>query len=202
MRISLSKIASEIAKALSLKHYNKDAYRIITEDGFHMMVGLCAEPNPYTSLEFSVHYYIQGLYIPYPRINLSLGDRIGEWEKKDLSVALPIVRSCYEHLPCDSISTILDNVNSYELPYWGGKINRYELLSCSYLVINKEKEARDYLNRIIAFENDENVHWYEDQIKRAKTLLELMDQGNRDKIRELLLSWQKYTMTELKLPEQ
>lgn len=202
MKITLSKLASEIARTLSLKHHKKDAYRILSENGFNVLIGLCVEPNPYTSLEFSVHYYIQGLYIPHPRINLSLGDRIGRWERTDISTALPVIKDCYEHLPCDSIATIIDRLNNHQLHYWGSEINRYEFYAYSYLVTDRYDEARDYLNRIVAFENDKNADWFEDRVRRAKKLLDLMDNGKRGEIRDLLLSWQRYTMAELKLPEQ
>lgn len=201
MKIPLSKLSSEIAKYLSLKCQKKTgAYKIITENGFHMLVGLCVQPK--TSLEFSVDYYIQGLYVPYHLIDLSLGDWIGRWERTDISTALPVIKDCYEHLPYDSIATIIDRLNNHQLHYWGSEINRYEFYAYSYLVIGRYNEARDYLNKIVAFENDKNAEWFEDRVRRAKKLLDLMDNGKRGEIRDLLLSWQRYTMAELKLPEQ
>ncbi len=199
---SLSTIASEIAKTLSLTHHKSLAYKYLIHDEFRMMIGLCVDPDRFTSAEFYVYYFFQPLYVPCPHIDLSLGDRIGEWEKKDLSVALPVIKNCYEQLPCDSIDTILDKVNQHELLYFGSMINKYELFALSYLVIEKYDEARDYLNQIVALESADNWDWMITIIERAKTLLELIDGGKWTEIRELLLGWQKYTMTELKLPEQ
>ncbi len=199
---SLSTIASEIAETLSLTHHKSLAYKYLLHDGFRIMIGLCVEPNRFTSAEFYVYYFYQPLYRPVSFVTLNLGDRIGEWERKDLSVALPIIKNYYAELPCDSIDNILDKVNQHELHYLGSIGSRYEYLAYSYLVIKKYDKARDYLNQIVALESGENPDWMIPIIERAKTLLELIDAGKWTEIRELLLGWQKYTMTELKLPDQ
>ncbi len=169
---SLSTIASEIAKTMSLTHHKSLAYKYLIHDDFRMIIGLCVEPDRFTSAEFYVYYFYQALYVPTHFINFALGDRIDEWEKKDLSLALPVIKNCYEQLPCDSIATILDKVNKHELLYFGSMINKFEFFALSYLVMEKYDEARDYLDQIVALESGDNWDWMIPIIERAKTLIQ------------------------------
>ncbi|MDE6702427.1 MAG: hypothetical protein K2K00_01975 [Muribaculaceae bacterium] len=201
MAISLTKIASEIAKTLSLKHNRDIAYKTITQDDFRIIAGLCVEPSPIG--QFSVHSFIQALYIPFPALVYSLGDRIDYWDRADFPVAIHDIKEFYEQLPdYDSIGTIIDMINSRQLIYHCTNIiNKYEFLAYSYIVINQYDEAKKYLIEIVAYENHEHPDWFIEQVERAKKLLDLMEQENWPEIRNLLLSWQRETMTALKLPD-
>ncbi len=201
MKIALTKIASQIAKSLSLKHCRHIAYKMITHNGFKMIIGLCTEPDCYSPQEFSVHTFIQALYVPFPAEDLSLGERIVSWDRTDLEGALSLIQECYERLPSDSISTVIEMLNTHQLSYYGSICNKYEFLAYSYIAINHYDYATIYLNKIVAFEKDKNREWYEDQIIRAKSLLNLIESNNWKQIRELLLTWQKETMASLKLLE-
>lgn len=202
MPVSITKIASEIAKTMSLKHHKQIAYKMIVENEFRMMVGLCVEPSRFSTTEFSVHTFIQALYKPLTTISLSIGNRIiSFWEKKDLSEAIPIIQDCYEHLPSNSIASIIEEINNYKLIYRGSIDNRYELLAYSYIVINQYSNAKEYLKKIVSLEDDENADWFKDAVMRAKIILEMIKQEKWVELRNLLLSWQKETMTALKLPE-
>ncbi|MDE5595154.1 MAG: hypothetical protein K2I89_06250 [Muribaculaceae bacterium] len=201
MAITLTKIASEIAKTLSLKHNRNIAYKTITQDDFRIIAGLCVEPSPIG--QFSVHSFIQALYIPFPALVLELGDRVGYWDRVDFPAAIHDIKEFYEQLPdYDSIGTIIDMINSRQLIYHCTNIiNKYEFLAYSYIVINQYDEAKKYLIEIVAYENHEHPDWFIEQVERAKKLLDLMEQENWTEIRNLLLSWQRETMTALKLPD-
>lgn len=201
MAITLTKIASEIAKTLSLKHNRNIAYKTITQDDFRIIAGLCVEPSPIG--QFSVHSFIQALYIPFPALVLELGDRVGYWDRVDFPAAIHDIKEFYEQLPdYDSIGTIIDMINSRQLIYHCTNIiNKYEFLAYSYIVINQYDEAKKYLIEIVAYENHEHPDWFIEQVERAKNLLDLMEQENWTEIRNLLLSWQRETMTALKLPD-
>lgn len=199
--LTLSTIASEIAKILSLKHNKKIAYKIITQNGFCVMTGLCVEPNRFYSSVFSVKYFVQALYLPSTYIDLSLGDTIGEWEKQEISVALSEIRNNFNRFFYynNSIPKIIDQVNKYQLPFLGSFDNKYEFLAYSYLVINKNDCAIDYLNKIVSLENDENAIWYNNEIKRAKKMLKLISQGNLKEVKSELIYQQKDTIKALRL---
>ena len=201
MAISLTKIASEIAKTLSLKHNRDIAYKTITQDDFRIIAGLCVEPRPIG--RFSVHSFIQALYIPFPALVLELGDRVGYWDRVDFPAAIHDIKEFYEQRPdYDNIGTIIDMINSRQLIYHCTNIiNKYEFLAYSYIVINQYDEAKKYLIEIVAYENHEHPDWFIEQVERAKKLLDLMEQENWTEIRNLLLSWQRETMTALKLPD-
>ena len=194
------KIAQEIAKSLSLKHNKEIAYKIIAQNDFCVMLGVCVEPNRFTASEFSARYFIQPLYIPISYIVLSLGDVIGEWDKTDLQNALSCIQQSYEHhLSIDDINQIIEMLNNGKLVFYGSLDNRYELLAYSYLVINRYDKAKHYLKKIVAFENNENVQWYKTQIERAKRVLQLLSNEQWKGIKEELLIWQKNTINELHL---
>ena len=201
MRITITKITTEIAKTLSLKHQKDIAYKIMTQNDFGMIIGLCVEPL-FSASMFCVSTFIQPLYIPRTIIILNLSERIDCWERTDLSLAMPIIENAYKQLPCDSITTIIDMVNNHRLPYRVVSfITKYEFLAYSYLAINQYDEAKKYLIEIVAFEKQDHRDWVKDYVKRAKKLLDLMEQENWTEIRNLLLSWQRETMTALKLPD-
>lgn len=202
MPVSITKIASEIAKTLSINHHKQIAYKMIKQNDFRMMVGLCVEPSRFSSMEFSVNTFVQALYKPLTTISLSIGDRIiSFWNKNNLSEAMPIIRNCYEQLPSNNICSIIEGINNYKLSYRGSIDNKYEFLAYSYIVINQYENAMEYLKKIIALEDNENADWFKDSVMRAKKLLYLIEQEHSMEIRNLLLSWQKETMTALKLPE-
>ena len=133
---TLSTIASEIASILSLKHNKRIAYKIITQNDFCVMIGLCVEPNRFTPSDFSVRYFVQALYLPSSVIDLSLGDVIGEWKKQNLSVALSAIQNSFKQLFCDvnSIHTIIDQVSNSKLPFFGSLDNKYDFFAYSYLL--------------------------------------------------------------------
>ncbi|MDE5567044.1 MAG: hypothetical protein K2J12_01245 [Muribaculaceae bacterium] len=204
MAITLTKIASEIAKTLSLKHNRNIAYKTITQDDFRIIAGLCVEPSPIG--QFSVHSFIQALYIPFPALVLELGDRVGYWDRVDFPAAIHDIKEFYEQLPdYDSIGTIIDMINSRQLIYHCTNIiNKYEFLAYSYIVINQYDKAKEYLRMMVAFENYKDRPgwcWIKELVNAAKKLLDLMEQENWSEIRNLLLSWQRETMTALKLPD-
>ena len=114
---------------------------------------------------------------------------------------MPIIRNCYEQLPSNNICSIIEGINNYKLSYRGSIDNKYEFLAYSYIVINQYENAMEYLKKIIALEDNENADWFKDSVMRAKKLLYLIEQEHSMEIRNLLLSWQKETMTALKLPE-
>lgn len=173
------------------------------QDDFRMIIGICVEPN--TSLEFSIHTFIQPLYIPFPYLLYSLGEWFGHWNRADLSAALPVIQKCYDRLSSyDSIATVIDKINNHQLTYFGSEISRYEFLAYSYMVINKYDHATDYLKKIVDFEKDKDApgwSWMQDIIESAKKMLDLIAQENWAEIRNQLLDWQKVTMTGLKLPD-
>lgn len=202
MRTStLSTIASKIAGMLSLKCNTKIAYKIITQNDFCVMIGLCVEPNRFTPSDFSVRYFIQALYLPSSVIDLSLGDVIGEWEKQNLSEALSAVQNSFQEHLCNvnSIQTTIDQVNNSKLPFFGSIDNKYEFFAYSYLAINKYDCAIVYLNKLASLEMEENAILYDSQIKRAKKILHLIKQENRDEIRSELIHWQNNTIKALRL---
>lgn len=200
MPITIRKITSEIAKALFLKHHANIAYRMIIQDDYSVIIGLCVEPRP--DGEFSVHTFIQPLFIPFPALLYSLGERIGYWEREDLQIVIPVIQKYIEKLPhYDSISTIINMINSHALIYRGSEIRRYEFLAYSYIVINQYENAMEYLKKIIALEDNIDADWFKDAVMRAKKLLYLIEHDRAIEIRDLLLNWQKETMTALKLPD-
>lgn len=174
------------------------------QDDFCLIDGLCVEPRPYG--EFSVHTFIQGLYIPSTEMDLSLGERIGYWKRDDWQIALPAIQQYLEKRPhYDSISTIINMINRHTLIYWGSEIRKYEFLAFSYIVINHYCEAQMLLKRIIDFENDKSRpgwSWMKDIVDSAKNMLHLIKGEKWEEIRAQLLCWQKETMAALKLPEQ
>lgn len=202
MRIAtLSTMASEIASMLSLMHNKRIAYKIITQNDFCVMIGLCVEPNRFTPSDFSVRYFVQALYLPSSVIDLSLGDVIGEWEKQNLSVALSAIQKCFkQHFgDVNSIHTIIDQVSNSKLPFFGSLDNKYEFFAYSYLAINKYDCAIDYLNKLASLENDDNAIWYDDQIKRVKKIVNLIKRGSWNEIKSELINWQNNTIKALHL---
>lgn len=202
MRTStISTIASRLASMLSLRHNKRIAYKFITQNNFCIMAGLCVEPNRFTPTDFSVRYFVQALYLPSSVIDLSLGDVIGEWEKRNLSEAISVIQdSFHKHFrEVDSIHTIIDQVNNSQLPFFGSVDNRYEFLAYSYLAINKYNCAIDYLNKLLSLENEVHAVWYEDQIKRAKIFLNLIKHENWNEIKSNLIKWQYNTIKALNL---
>lgn len=202
MRTStLSTIVSKIGGMLSLQYNRKIAYKIITQNDFCVMIGLCVEPNRFTPSDFSVRYFIQALYIPSSVIDLSLGDTIGEWEKQNLSEALPAIKNIFQKHLCDvsSIRTMIDQVNNSQLPFFGSVDNKYEFFAYSYLAINNYDCAMDYLNKLVSLENDDNAIWHNDQIKRAKKIINLLKQKNWNEIKSELINWQNHTIRLLRL---
>ncbi len=203
MRISLSKIVSEIANMLSLKHNKKIVYKIITQNNFCVMIGLSIEPNRFTPNVFSVRYFVQALYLPSSFIDLSLGDIIGEWEKQNVSTALSTIKESFNLLfgNINNIGTIVEYVNDNHLPYFGSIDNKFEFIAYSYLAMNKYDCAMDYLNKIVSMESEENSAWRKELINRAKEMLYLIKQRKWEKIESELLHMEDETIKTLHLSE-
>jgi hypothetical protein len=167
----------------------------------HLLQGIHFDGSSFNASVFYVHAFCMPLYVPSDSIQLSIGFRLRNDQSELWSIDAPTLM--------DELPTA---VESQCLPFWNlsrtplllakyclarqalSNLRTQEVIALSYCIAGDIGEGRRRIECIAGSAN-RSTKWEAEIAARADTLLSA---GSITKMNEVLLSWESYTMQNLK----
>lgn len=181
------------------------AYQSYHQNGFYMLCGILLQPSGFCKDEF---YCMSVSYCPFIPSNppgvfvLSVSKEIGKtWTKSMFESNQTYIIEQFKTFQRnnDSIKKLYENQLEIDHIYWGVELRRYEYLCYLSIVLGKYDQAVKFAKMVIAEQYDNEPAFITELKHQAVQIIKYIQNGEIDRLVELLTSYQTANLNALKL---
>ena len=190
----LTKILNQIQLPSYFNKKGKLGYYTVSKNNYVILIGIYL--NRATDKDtFFIEHFIQPLFFPFHTFTFSFGERIGNYWKEGDVVKIEKELSQLKQL------TSFDEIKNVIKTQFSGVDKEYFHQSVSFInyIQGDIHKAKIEIQKIIKEGNKDLPKWREDEIKKSKEILHLIERGELDLA---LKEWQKLTINDLRLDKQ